>query len=174
MTNKKRTIQQNGPSPSYVLNRQVDLITKHDNASTNIQIAAYRGPNNDLEYYSKIALTPFVLEGFIDDLPGALAEHPGAPKISATTIEQLRGMVKHAVDEMVHGLVGDVRVSFPTMRGIVSYGMYRRPLSADDLRKSQLTVHVNHKGKLTEVFSRPTAFSMVVKRAIFERVPHVQ
>ncbi len=141
--------------------------------TNHIQIAAYRGPGNDLEYYSKIALTPFVLEGFIDDIPGVLAEHPGAPKVSSLTIELLRGMVIRAVDQMVQGSIGDVRVSFPTMRGIVNYGMYRRPIVTDDARKSLLTVHMNRNGKLTEIYSRPTAFDMTVKRASFERVPHV-
>lgn len=167
MTNRKRAIRQNGPSPSYVLNRLDDYIPNGNIESTNFPIAAYRVHRKNLEYYYVLTLATLAVEGFTDDLPDVLAEYPGAPTVSKQTVDQLCERIKRAIGEMVSGPLADIQVSFPTMRGITSYGLHRAPLASDGARASILTIHVNHKGKLTEIYSRPTAVDMAVKGAVF-------
>lgn len=164
--NRKRANPSIGPSPLYVLTGKTNDISNSYIESTNLPIAIYRIHGDHVDYYPfVIAPGESAVEGFTDDLPDVLAEHPGAPKVNKT-IDQLRERIKRAVDEMIQGSIGDVRVSFPTMRGIVSYGIHRRPVVADSAKDSLLTIHVNHKGKLTDRYARPSDENMQVKREI--------
>lgn len=164
--NRKRANPKIGPSPHIALTGETNYIPNSSIKSTNSPVAIYRILGKHVDYYPVvIAPSTLAVEGFIDDLPDVLAEYPGAPTVTKT-VDQLRERIKRAVDEMVQGSIGDVRVSFPTMRGIVSYGMHRRPVTADNAKDSLLTIHVNHKGKLTERYGRPSLENMVVKREI--------
>lgn len=164
--NRKRANPTIGPSPLYVLPGKTNDISDSHIESTNLPIAIYKIHGDHVDYYPfVIASTDSAVEGFTDDLPDVLAEYPGAPKVTKT-IDQLRERIKRAVDEMMHGSIGDVRVSFPTMRGIVSYGIHRKPVAADSAKDSLLTIHVNHKGKLTDRYGSPSDENMQVKRQI--------
>lgn len=165
--NRKRANPSDGPSPSCVLTGGTNDIANRYIESTNFPIAAYRIHRKNLEYYYVLTLATLAVEGFTDDLPDVLAEYPGAPTVTKQTVDQLCERIKRAIVEMVHGPLADVQVAFPTMRGITSYGLHRGPLAADSARASILTIHVNHRGQLTEIYSRPTAVDMAVKGAVF-------
>ena len=144
---RKRAIQQDGPSPSCVLNRHANNISNEINRSSLI-VTTYRLINKT-EHQTAHARLPALVaaDRLIDALTHLFTTYRGTPKVRKTSIDQLASKINRAIGEMAKGHISGVHVSFPICGDVATYGL--RNIEALG-NTSSLTLDVTMNGRISE------------------------
>lgn len=167
------------PIPLSVKNHNFgEFDSSTDNQKNSTAVLLYRegrpGCGDKLEAFGIIANASRAAEHLLYSIPRSFATLPHTPKLKQQGVDLLSVKLREAVDNMLMGLVVDVRIQFPVKRDMRKIGFTRCPLPGDAHINSVFCINIDRYGRIRESRLQPSgvdiqrmqsAFSAEVQRA---------